>query len=65
MSDVLILSQWNKFQGIQNDPIDFEQPFDSYHNIIYASTELEAYMAKHDIQYIKMSLPDFKAMHGL
>lgn len=64
MSDVLILSQYNKFIKIA-EKIDFEQPFDEKINVVLCTQDLEDYCKKYNISYVKMSMYDFKLMAGL
>ena len=61
-SHVIVVSQWNRFTTILNDPIDFSQPYDNIHNVIEWTKELEDYMIKYNIGYLKLTTAEFNAM---
>lgn len=61
MSDVLIVSEYNRFISQVRD-IKYDAPFCEMNNVLSHTPELEDYLMKNDINYMKMDIETFNAM---
>lgn len=61
MADVLIVSEYNKFISRIGD-FKFDAPFCDMNNVLSYSPELEDYLMKNDINYMKLDIDTFNAM---